>query len=122
MTSYDPFDTRVCQMKQMEGTSTFTTCLYSKEANLRVKIAKHVPKALQGELETMQATLHEVELAHKELHEQLCTLQGRIEVLECGGIKRQITLMEVETRVDKEKLLEILYYVTIKFAITCAYL
>jgi hypothetical protein len=109
-------------MKQMEGASTFTTCLYSKEANLKVKIAKHVPKALQGELGTMQATLHEVELAHNVLHEQLCTLQRRIEVLECETIKKQTTLMEVETRAVKVKRLEIIYYVTIQFAITCAYL
>ncbi len=101
MTSYDSFDTRVCQMKQMEGASTFTTCLYSKEANVKVKIAKHVPKALQGELGTMQVTLHEVELAHNVLHEQLCTLQRRIEVLECEPIKKQTTVMELKTRVAK---------------------
>jgi hypothetical protein len=54
-------------------------------------------------LGTIQATLHEVELAHNELHEQLCTLQRRIEVLECEAIKKQTTLMEVETRVAKVK-------------------
>ncbi len=40
MTSYDPFDTKVCQKKQMEGASTLTPPIYSREENLNVEITK----------------------------------------------------------------------------------
>jgi capsule polysaccharide export protein KpsE/RkpR len=65
----------------MEGASTLTPPIYSREANSNVEITKDALQALQGELGTIQATLHEVELEHNELNEQLCMMQIRIKVL-----------------------------------------
>jgi hypothetical protein len=56
---------------------------YSRELNLKAKIIKYALEALQRGLGIMQATLHEVELEHNALHEQLGMMQRRIEVLKC---------------------------------------
>ncbi len=71
MTSYDPFDMRICQTRHMEGASTLRLLLYSREANLIVNIIGHAFKAMQGELGTMHVALLEMKFEHVCLHEQL---------------------------------------------------
>jgi hypothetical protein len=48
----------------MEGANTHKLYLYYKELNWKAKTAKHAFEVLQGELGTMQATLHDVELSN----------------------------------------------------------
>jgi hypothetical protein len=49
MTSYVPFDMRICQTRHMEGASTLRSLLYSREGNLKVNIIGHAFKTMQGE-------------------------------------------------------------------------
>ncbi len=81
LASYGPFDMRVCQTRHVEGANTLRPLLYFKEANLKVEILEHFFKALQRELGTMQATLHEMELEYNVLQEQLNMIERRIKVL-----------------------------------------
>jgi hypothetical protein len=69
-------------MGHMKGVNTHTLPLNSREASLRAKIVEHAFDALQGELATMQTTPCEVELECNRVHEQLCQMKIRIEVLE----------------------------------------
>jgi hypothetical protein len=55
-----------------------------------------------GELRTMRATLHDVELEHIELHKQLGMMQKRIEVLECEVAHKQEALITIETTEAKK--------------------
>jgi hypothetical protein len=51
----------------------------------------------------MQATLHEAQLEHNELSEQLCMMQRRIKVLKHEVIYKQTTLMETKTNATEGK-------------------
>jgi hypothetical protein len=62
---------------------------YSRELDLKAKIIEYALEALQGELGIMQSTLHEVELEHNALCEQLGMIQRRIEVFKCQATHKQ---------------------------------
>jgi hypothetical protein len=59
----------------IEGASTLRPTQYSREANLRARIAKHV-------LEVLHVQLNEVIMEHSVLCEQLVMTQKKVEILE----------------------------------------
>jgi hypothetical protein len=79
MTSYVPFDMRICQTRHMEGASTLRLLLYSREANLIVNIIGHAFKAMQGELGTMQRRIKVLE--HKVAQQYETLLEAKKEHL-----------------------------------------
>ncbi len=60
---------KVCQMGHAKGAKHTKATSISREVNLRAKIVEHAFEAIQEELGTMHATLHEMELKCSVLHE-----------------------------------------------------